>query len=505
MTATRLAARLPLALLLLIAGANAALAQADATQSTKKLRGGWYPWDPYQYLDYGHRVPELTGFDIEIERAIGRLMGVEITLPQVAWADQLASLADGGADIAAGATHTEGRERFAWFSKPYRTETDVLVVRRGESGRLPARTVGEMLDGFAKNSFRVGVIAGFVYADPQINAFIADPANRPLIVAAGTDAQNLQNLLGRVVDGFLADRIAASTTAWRRGQGSLIEEHPLHFSTDIHFMLSRKAESAETLGRLNAAIDTLKQSGGYDRIARSYVLPVLINQTLDRDWFRMLVAIGTVAFAVSGVVLAYKGQYTLFGALILASLPAVGGGVVRDLVFQHPVGAVRDPSALLLVLATVLIGALVARVATAVRLAPAARYVTAHSQLARRSVELTDAIGLAAFTVTGVVVVLDAGVQPLWLWGPVGAVLTSAFGGVMRDLFRHDGVIANLRGELYAEIAMIWGLAFALFLTWEVQRMQPDEIALGVIVTVAGAFATRLVAIVRRTKGWRFA
>jgi uncharacterized membrane protein YeiH len=32
------------------------------------------------------------------------------------------------------------------------------------------------------------------------------------------------------------------------------------------------------------------------------------------------------------VVLACTGQYTLFGALILAALPAVGGGVVRDLV-----------------------------------------------------------------------------------------------------------------------------------------------------------------------------
>jgi polar amino acid transport system substrate-binding protein len=509
MTPARLAIRLlpalpALALLVLVGWANAALAQADAPPSGS-LRGGWYLWDPYQYLDYEHRVPELTGFDVEIERAIARRLGMEITLRQISWADQLANLADGSADIAAGATRTDSRERFAWFSKPYRTETDVLMVRSGEGERLAFHTVREMLDTFVKRSFRVGVIAGFVYADPEINAFIADPANRHLIVAVGTDAQNLQNLLGNVVDGFLADRIAASTTAWRRGQGSLIEEHPLRFSTDIHFMLSRKTQSAETLGRLNAAIDALQRSGEYDRIVRSYVLPVVINQTIDREWFRILVAVGTVAFALSGVLLAYKGQYTLFGALILAAMPAVGGGVVRDLVLQRrPLGIVRDPSALLLVLATVLVGALLARLATAVQAGPAARYVKAHSQLARRSIELTDAIGLAAFTVIGVVVVLDAGVQPLWLWGPISAVLTSAFGGVMRDLFRHDRVIANLRGELYAEIAMIWGLAFALFLSWEVERVQPDEIALGVVVTVVGAFGTRLVAIVRRTKGWRF-
>jgi polar amino acid transport system substrate-binding protein len=120
-------------------------------------------------------------------------------------------------------------------------------------------------------------------------------------------------------------------------------------------------------------------------------------------------------------------------------------------------------------------------------------------------IEVFDAVGLAAFTVTGVVVALDASAQPLWLWGPIAAVLTSSFGGLLRDLFRNDRVVANLSGELYPEIAAFWGLALALFLGWEAERLQPDEIGLGVIVTILGAFATRMVAISRRAKGWRYA
>ena len=38
----------------------------------KILRGGWYPWDPYQYGEYRRGVSVLTGFDVEIERAIAR-------------------------------------------------------------------------------------------------------------------------------------------------------------------------------------------------------------------------------------------------------------------------------------------------------------------------------------------------------------------------------------------------------------------------------------------------
>ena len=67
-----------------------------------------------------------------------------------------------------------------------------------------------------------------------------------------------------------------------------------------------------------------------------------------------------------------------------------------------------------------------------------------------------------------------------------------------------DRVLANLRGELYPEIAAVWGLALALFLEGEGERLEPDEITLGVIVTISGAFLTRMVAIARGMKSWRY-
>jgi polar amino acid transport system substrate-binding protein len=461
--------------------------------------------DPYQYLDYQHGVPTLTGFDVEIERALARIIGVEIDLPQRAWEEHLAALADGTADIAAGATADKARERFAYFSKPYRTETDVLILPRGKSGRYSFQTIEQMLDTFAKQKFRLGIVAGFVYADPRVNAFIADPANRDHIFPVESEVRNLRNLLAGVIDGFIADRIAATTAAWRRNEGSRIEEHPLRFSTDIHFMLSRATQTPQSLARLNDAIDQLKQSGEYSRIADSYALPVLINQTLDSDWFRIMAFVGTVAFALSGVLLAYEGRYTLFGALILAALPAVGGGVVRDLLLQRqPLGIVRAPEALLIVFGTVFVGMVVIKAVSRIEAGSLAKRLQSHANRATLLIELFDALGLAAFIVVGVVVVLDTPAQPLWLWGPIAAVVTASFGGLIRDLFRHDRVVANLRGELYPEIAAVWGLALAVFLGWESERLQPDEIRWAVIVTIAGAFLTRVVAIMRGAKGWRY-
>jgi Bacterial extracellular solute-binding proteins, family 3 len=92
-----------------------------------RLRGAWYLWDPYQYRDYRREVPILTGFDVEIERALERLIGVEILLPEILWQDHLTGIADGTMDIAGGAIYSDARSAYAYFSKPYRTETNVLI------------------------------------------------------------------------------------------------------------------------------------------------------------------------------------------------------------------------------------------------------------------------------------------------------------------------------------------------------------------------------------------
>jgi polar amino acid transport system substrate-binding protein len=479
--------------------------ELKSESGSNHLRGGWYPWDPYQYRDYKRGVPVLTGFDVEIERALARIMGVEIDLSEIAWKDHLAALIAGTADIAAGATLSEARGLYAYFSQPYRTETDVLILPRGSSSRYPFHTVAEMLDTFAKQKFRLGVVAGFVYADNRVNDFIADPANRDWIVPVASDAENLRNLLAGVIDGFLADRVAAATTAWRRNAGARTEEHPLRFSTGVRFMLSRASETPQMLSRLNGAIDELRSSGELRRIADYYALPVLINQTIDSGWFRIFGFMGLVAFALSGVVLAYEGQYSVFGAVMLAVLPAVGGSVARDLLLQRePIGIVRNPEAILIVFATVLAGMIVIRFFALLRADRATKYLKSHGHIGTRLIEVFDAIGLAAFTVVGVVVALDTLAQPLLLWGPIAAAITASVGGLIRDVFRHDRVSTTLRGELYPEIAAVWGLAFAAFLVWEGERLQPDEIRIAVIVTILGVFFTRILAIARGMKAWRY-
>ena len=430
------------------------------------LRGGWYPWDPYQYRDYRRGVPVLTGFDVEIERALERILGVEILLPEIAWNAHLEALAAGTADIAAGATKSEARSAFAYFSKPYRSETDVLILRKGAAGRYAFSTIDEMLETFAKQKFRLGVVAGFVYADSRVNAFIADPAYKDLIVPTGAmpriSRTSSRASLTASLPTVSLRRPRLGASIWAHASRSIrCASPPIFISCSAAQPRHRRCWLASTQPSTSCS------AAANFAVSPVYALPVLINQTLDSEWFRVLAFIGTIAFALSGVVLAYAGQYSLFGALILASLPALGGGVVRDLLLQRdPLGIVRNPEALLIVFATVLAGMVVIKTVSQVRTPPLAEYVQSHARLGpvdrgircRRTCRLHRRrrrgrgghVGQAALA--------------------VGSDRRRPHRLVRRPDAGHAPprpVVADLRGELYPEIATVLGLAFAIFLEWE--------------------------------------
>src|SRR5262245_26764529 len=85
--------------------------------------------------------------------------------------------------------------------------------------------------------------------------------------------------------------------------------------------------------------------------------------------------------------LAYAGQYTLFAALVLAALPAVGGGIVRDLLLQRdPLAVVRDPEALLTVFGTVLAGMIVIKAMARVQAGLFTKYLQSRAHLGTRAI-----------------------------------------------------------------------------------------------------------------------
>jgi polar amino acid transport system substrate-binding protein len=474
-------------------------ASSMPAQERRELRAGWFLWDPYQFEINRGDVPVLSGLDVQLVRPIFQAMEYKVAFHEIPWEKHLQGLQQGTVDIAAGASYTPERAAYAWFSDPYRTETVVLMTAPSQARALRAQSVPALLEQIEATSFRLGVVRGNYYG-PDMEVFLRNPAHAGHIREFSTENEALVQLAEKNIDGFLADRLVAHTIAWRARLMDAVEEHPVPiFSSGIHVIFSKATCSEEMVRAFNENLKKMKASGEYDRVTRGYLIPVLLGITVNRTWFSVLGIIGTVAFALSGVLLARRENYDIFGAFILASLPAVGGGVLRDLLTaRYPVGVLRAPAVYVyVVLAVVAAGTIFYKFHDAWKNRHPGRETEEETsrriRLPMSVVELCDAVGLSAFIVTGVVIAVEQKCEPLWLWGPLLAALTGAGGGILRDIVRADVHNPNLKGDFYPEIAVIWGLFLSLFLDWETSRLDLREIGWGVLFTMIGAFLTRLV------------
>jgi polar amino acid transport system substrate-binding protein len=185
--------------------------------------------------------------------------------------------------------------------------------------------------------------------------------------------------------------------------------------------------------------------------------------------------------------------------------------MIRDLVVnRETVGVLANPAYVLTVIVTVLAGYVGFHLAERTRLGSRRNGISGNDDddwIVRKitlnsAIAFFDALGLAAFTVIGVVVAVESKLNPLWLWGPLLAALTGAGGGIVRDVIRADADNPFLKGTFYAEIALIWGLMLSLFLMWYANFLdyKPNEISLAVVVTMIGALLTRMAVFYLRIK-----
>ncbi len=147
-------------------------------------------------------------------------------------------------------------------------------------------------------------------------------------------------------------------------------------------------------------------------------------------------------FALTGALVASRGQLDPVGFIFFATLTGIGGGTLRDLVLgRDPVFWVGSPGILLLT----------AGAAITV-------FFTAHLLESRyRALLWLDACALAVAVPAGVGVALEAGVSPVVT--VVMGVMTGTFGGLMRDVVSNEVPLILKQGELYITAAFGGALA----------------------------------------------
>ena len=144
--------------------------------------------------------------------------------------------------------------------------------------------------------------------------------------------------------------------------------------------------------------------------------------------FFIIEVIGTVAFASSGAMVAIKQQLDLLGVVVLGVTTAVGGGMLRDIILGNvPPGLFMNPVYVMAAFITVLALFIVVRLNQRIL---ESRYIASYEKM----MNIFDAIGLAAFTVTGIDTAVLAGYGDYHFLSVFLGVLTGVGGGVLRDI-----------------------------------------------------------------------
>jgi len=235
---------------------------ADASNACV-LRLGYEAWEPYQYTNLENKA---AGLDIELLQAVADAMKCSLQPRQGSWTELVAALKAGELDMVPGASQTETRREFAFFSEPYRTEQFQLFVRSGDSAGYPQSSLTE----FVAAGHKVGIISDYFYGN-EFAELSAQEAVKVNFVEASLVELNLARLLDEDIDAMLEDVFVARSLLRRKGLEQQIGAHSIALgSSDVYVMFSKVSVKAEQVQAFNQALAQLKQDGRYAAIVARY-------------------------------------------------------------------------------------------------------------------------------------------------------------------------------------------------------------------------------------------
>ena len=157
--------------------------------------------------------------------------------------------------------------------------------------------------------------------------------------------------------------------------------------------------------------------------------------------------VGTVAFALSGAVMAVQRRMDIFGVLVLGVCTAVGGGVIRDILLGiTPPNTFRNP-----------VYALVAALASSLIffVGKSEPEIIISNRIQNLSLfNFFDAMGLGIFTVIGINTAIGAGYGDNAFLQMFVGVTTGVGGGILRDMLAGVTPLV-LRKQIYASASFV--------------------------------------------------
>ena len=181
--------------------------------------------------------------------------------------------------------------------------------------------------------------------------------------------------------------------------------------------------------------------------------------------FQILYVIGITAESMSGTISAGRKNMDIFGIVTIATITALGGGTVRDILLgYYPLTWVLHPEYIVITfIASIL-----------------AIFIAKHIAKRHKFFLLVDALGLVTFAYLGSDIGYSVALHAVnndhfmifgsFIIAVLMAIITGISGGVLRDVLCND-VPLVFQAELYALVAALVGILHSLTLYLKIDNL----------------------------------
>lgn len=229
---------------------------APASADTKVYNVGTEPtFPPFEMLDSD--TGEITGFDIELLKAIAEDQGFDIKVHSLGFDGLIPAVLTGKIDLSAsGFTITEKRAKVINFSDPY-IDAGIGIIKRTDDDSV--KSVDDLKDKTV--AVQIGTSGQKVAEELKDQGKIAN------VTVMDNSALAVTDLLKGRVDAVIND-IPVNTAYVKQSKGDL-EMLPDPLNTEQYGFVLDKNDT-ELLKQINQGLKNLRANGTYDKIYDKY-------------------------------------------------------------------------------------------------------------------------------------------------------------------------------------------------------------------------------------------
>lgn len=239
----------------ILVAASCALAMlAGSAQAADSIRIAFdVPYEPFEYKDDNG---ELTGFEVELAKAMCEEMNAECELITQAWDGMIPGLLARKFDaIMSSMSITPERAERVLFSKPYYITPGGWFAAEGFNT--------DVTDMDAMKGKSVGVQRG-----TTMDTFVTENMNSVVSIKRYNTAEDMVlDLEGQRLDAVFVDYPVGEQTI-KNKQGFIEVGEPVKLGEGVGVAMRKRDK--DLAGRVDKALDTLKEDGTYDAIMKKY-------------------------------------------------------------------------------------------------------------------------------------------------------------------------------------------------------------------------------------------